>query len=108
MGITKASKANALDASSAVDRVRWAYEQFGEGLVLSTSFGIQSAVMLHIVNTIIPNIPVIFLDTGYLFPETYQFAEKLKKRLNLNLKVYTPNNRRRTKKRYMVSYGKMT
>jgi phosphoadenosine phosphosulfate reductase len=87
---SKASQDNALETSSAVDRVRWAYEQFGEGLVLSTSFGIQSAVMLHMVNAVAPNIPVIFLDTGYLFPETYQFAERLKERLNLNLKVYHP------------------
>ena len=45
-----------LENASAVDRVRWAYEQYGDKLVLSTSFGIQSAVMLHLVTTQIPNI----------------------------------------------------
>jgi phosphoadenosine phosphosulfate reductase len=57
---------------------------------MSTSFGIQSAVMLHLVTRVIPHIPVIFIDTGYLFPETYRFAEELAGRLELNLKVYTP------------------
>jgi phosphoadenosine phosphosulfate reductase len=70
--------------------VRWAYETYGDSLVLSTSFGIQSAVMLHLVTTQIPGIPVIFVDTGYLFPATYKFAAELTERLNLNLKTYVP------------------
>ncbi|MDY6782400.1 MAG: phosphoadenosine phosphosulfate reductase [Cyanobacteriota bacterium] len=68
--------------------VKWAVENFGKGLVMSTSFGIQSAVMLHMVTRVIPDIPVIWVDTGYLPPETYRFAEELSERLQLNLKVY--------------------
>ena len=37
---------------------------------------------------IVPDIPVIWVDTGYLPPETYRFAEKLTQRLKLNLQVY--------------------
>jgi phosphoadenosine phosphosulfate reductase len=55
---------------------------------MSTSFGIQSAVMLHLVTQEMPDIPVIWIDTGYLPAETYIFAEELTKRLNLNLQVY--------------------
>jgi phosphoadenosine phosphosulfate reductase len=77
-----------LERLSAEERVRWAVEQFGEKLILSTSFGIQSAVMLHLVTQIAPEIPVVFVDTGYLFPETYKFADDLTKRLNLNLRVF--------------------
>ena len=80
-----------LETISASERVRWAHEEFGNGLILSTSFGIQSAVMLHLVTTQVPDIPVVFVDTGYLFPETYKFAEELAQRLNLNLKIYLPN-----------------
>jgi len=79
-----------LEKTSAEDRVRWAAEVFGERLILSTSFGIQSAVMLHLVTEVIPQIPVVFVDTGYLFPETYRFADELTGRLKLNLKVYNP------------------
>ena len=79
-----------LENASAVDRVRWAYEEYGDKLVLSTSFGIQSAVMLHLVTTQIPRIPIVFIDTGYLFTETYHFAEALTERLDLNLKTYLP------------------
>jgi len=79
-----------LAEASAQERIHWALEQYGERLVMSTSFGAQSAVMLHLVSTVAPQIPVIFIDTGYLFPETYRFAEELKERLDLNLKVYQP------------------
>lgn len=79
-----------LESASAMDRVRWAHESFGDQLILSTSFGIQSAVMLHLVTQVVPEIPVVFVDTGYLFPETYKFAAELTERLNLNLKTYTP------------------
>ena len=68
--------------------VQWGYDTFGEGLVLSTSFGIQSAVMLHLVTQVVPHIPVVWVDTGYLPVETYRFAEELAERLHLNLHVY--------------------
>jgi phosphoadenosine phosphosulfate reductase len=55
---------------------------------LSSSFGAQAAVMLHLVNERAPGIPVILIDTGYLFPETYQFVDALVERLKLNLHVY--------------------
>ena len=55
---------------------------------MSTSFGIQSAVMLHIITQKIPHIPIVFIDTGYLFPETYEFAETLSKRLKLKVLTF--------------------
>ena len=75
---------------TALQRIEWAREQFIDHLVLSTSFGIQSAVMLHLINRVDTNIPVIFIDTGYLFKETYLFAQELTERLSLNLKKYQP------------------
>ncbi|MGC9524370.1 MAG: phosphoadenosine phosphosulfate reductase [Limnospira sp.] len=77
-----------LETADATKVVEWASDTFGSGLVMSTSFGIQSAVMLHLVTRVVPDIPVIWVDTGYLPAETYRFAEELSDRLNLNLKVY--------------------
>ncbi|MCY7285218.1 MAG: phosphoadenosine phosphosulfate reductase family protein, partial [Cyanobacteria bacterium CAN_BIN43] len=74
--------------TDAIEMIKWAVETFGEGLAMSTSFGIHSAVMLHMVTQVAPNIPVIWVDTGYLPTTTYVFAEELTQRLNLNLKVY--------------------
>ncbi len=77
-----------LAGATAQDRVQWAAGRYGDSLVVSTSFGAQSALMLHLVTRIVPQIPVVFVDTGYLFPETYRFADQLTARLSLNLKVY--------------------
>lgn len=73
---------------SAEERVLWALERLPGRHVLSSSFGIQAAVMLHLVTQIEPRIPVVFIDTGYLFPETYRFVDELSERLGLNLHVY--------------------
>ncbi|MEE3652368.1 MULTISPECIES: phosphoadenylyl-sulfate reductase [unclassified Brenneria] len=77
-----------LEALSAQERVVWALENLPGEYVLSSSFGIQAAVSLHLVTQQRPDIPVILTDTGYLFPETYQFIDALTDRLKLNLKVY--------------------
>jgi phosphoadenosine phosphosulfate reductase len=93
-----------LEGRSPADRVRWILEEFRGHAVLSTSFGIQSAVMLHLVTRIDPKIPIVFIDTGYLFPETYKFAEDLSERLSLNLKIYNPAV---TAARQEALYGKL-
>lgn len=77
-----------LEKLDAEGRVAWALENLPGNYVLSSSFGIQAAVSLHLVNQIRPDIPVILTDTGYLFPETYQFIDELTDKLKLNLKVY--------------------
>lgn len=74
---------------SAQDRVGWALEHLPGQYVLTSSFGIQAAVLLHLVTRYRPNIPVVFIDTGYLFPETYQFVDTLLNRLQLNVKTYS-------------------
>ncbi len=79
-----------LENISAERRVEWALENLPGEHVLSSSFGIQSAVLLHMVTRIKADIPVLLIDTGYLFPETYRFVEELRSRLNLNLKVVVP------------------
>jgi phosphoadenosine phosphosulfate reductase len=76
---------------SAQERLRWAQETFGPGFALTTSFGIQAAVLLHMVSELGQQtgrpVPVIWVDTGYLPPETYQYADQLVQRLQLNLVV---------------------
>jgi len=74
--------------ASAHESIDWASDLFGNELIMTTSFGIQSAAMLHLATSVNPNIPVIWIDTGYLPEETYRFADELTKLLNLNLRVY--------------------
>jgi phosphoadenosine phosphosulfate reductase len=87
-GLVLASINRAFEALTAERRVEQAVELLPGAYVLTSSFGAQSAVMLHLVNAVVPDIPVVLIDTGYLFPETYRFIDELTERLRLNLKVY--------------------
>jgi phosphoadenosine phosphosulfate reductase len=78
-----------LETLTAIERIAWAYERFGDGLVVTTSFGLQSSVMLDLVLKVSDQIPVVFVDTGYLFPETYEYAQALAQKLGFKEKVYS-------------------
>ena len=79
-----------LESLTARQRVEQAVEHLPGAYVMSSSFGAQAAVMLHLVNQVIPKLPVVLIDTGYLFPETYRFIDELSEKLQLNLKTYRP------------------
>ncbi|QJR81617.1 phosphoadenylyl-sulfate reductase [Alteromonas pelagimontana] len=77
-----------LEKLDAQARVAWAMENLPGNHIVSSSFGAQSAVMLHLLTQVKADIPVVLTDTGYLFPETYRFVDELTEKLNLNLHVY--------------------
>src|SRR5690349_5944405 len=77
-----------LASVDAATRVRWSLENLPGPFALTSSFGAQAAVSLHLVAAQSPDIPVILIDTGYLFPETYQFIEQLRKQLSLNIQTF--------------------
>ena len=54
-------------------------------IALVSSFGAESAALLHLVSRIAPDLPVLFLDTGKHFPETLAYRDELAERLGLNL-----------------------
>lgn len=77
-----------LEFQTAQERLEWAISELKPNIILSSSFGAQAAVCLHLCARIWPEIPVVVTDTGYLFPETYEFIDELTASLKLNLKVY--------------------
>lgn len=88
----------------ALDIVAWACDEFGDSVAVSSSFGADSAVMLHLCSQVKPDIKVVAVDTGFLFPETIAFAEALRARLNLNLHFYRPKVEREL---FLAEHGKM-
>lgn len=76
------------EKSHPIDVVKWTHAEYGDELVMSSSFGADSAVLLHMATTVLPDIKVVMVDTGYLFPETWQFMEELRRRLSLNVWIY--------------------
>ncbi len=73
---------------SVEERVRWSLENLPGQHVVSSSFGAHAAVSLHLLSQLKPDIPVILIDTGYLFPETYRFVDQLTEKLDLNVQVF--------------------
>ena len=68
--------------------LRWAGEAFAERLVVTASF--EDAVLVHLVSQAAPGADVVLLDTGYLFAETVWFAEQLRDRLDLKIRIIEP------------------
>ena len=73
-----------LESLFAEQRIEWVLENLPGDYIVTSSFGIQAALMLHMTTRIMPDIKVVLIDTGYLFKETYDLVD----RLNLNLHVY--------------------
>ena len=67
-------------------------ELFSDKIALVSSFGSASVVLLHMVSEIKPDLPVLFVDTGKLFPETLAYRDTLAERLGLsNIQTVTPD-----------------
>lgn len=80
-----------LKACEAQSTIEFAIETFPGRIALTSSFGAESAVLLHLTSRVAPNVPVLFLDTGKLFPETIAYRETLIGRLGLTtVRIVSP------------------
>lgn len=61
------------------------YRQMGKKMFLTSSFQTHSIPLLHIVSTIDHDIPILFINTGFHFPETIAFRDEVSERFGLNL-----------------------
>lgn len=80
-----------LERASPEERLAFAVETFGNDLLFTSSFGAQSGVLLHLWSRVAKHLPVVFVDTGFLFPETLQYRDELAARLGLTIDVVTPD-----------------
>jgi phosphoadenosine phosphosulfate reductase len=80
--------AASLEEADATTVIGWAAARYRERLSLASSF--QDAVLIDLATQVDPGVEVIFLDTGFHFPETLAFVEELRCRYELNLRVVRP------------------
>lgn len=79
-----------LEGAAPADVVAWAVGRFGgDGVVLASSF--QDCVLVDVAASVAPRIRVIFLDTGFHFPETLAYLHRIERIYSLNLDVRTPD-----------------
>ena len=70
--------------------IAWAADRFMPRLAATSSFQTQSVALLHLISVVRPDLPVIFLDTGYHFPETLAYRDQLVAQLGLTLRIARP------------------
>lgn len=78
---------NAFEGAPAAEIVGWAVSTFGVHLALTSSM--TDAVLIDVATSIDPTIEVIFIDTGYHFPETLETVETVRRHYGLNLRLMT-------------------
>jgi len=78
-----------LAGASPLTIIEWALAQATHPL-LTTNFRPGSAALLHLVTRVRPDLPVVWVDTGYNTPATYRYVEHLCSAWQLDLRVYTP------------------
>jgi len=69
--------------------IAWAVERFGGQISLACSF--QDCVIIDLAVGVDPGLEVLFLDTGFHFPETLAYVEEVRRRYDLNLRVLRPD-----------------
>jgi len=74
---------------SSLEILEWGLQKFENNLAFTTSFGIQSSVLLHLIqsSSLKNEVKIFWIDTGYLPKETYLYANTLINRLGLNITI---------------------
>ncbi len=76
--------------------IRWALDAFGEQLVMTSAFGMNGVALIHMVyeefreHGLDMTIPIIFVDTGYLFPETLETKRRIEAAYGCRVVTYYP------------------
>ena len=74
-----------LELCSPHEIIRWTVDTFGDGVVMSSSFQHHSTALLHMVAHVCPDQLILFIDTGFHFPETLAFKEQMTRLLSLRV-----------------------
>ena len=74
---------------SSLEMLEWALQKFENNLAFTTSFGIQSSVLLNLIqsSSLKNEVKIFWIDTGYLPKETYLYANTLINKLSLNITI---------------------
>lgn len=80
-----------LEGLAPEERLAFAVDTFGADLLFTSSFGAQSGVLLHLWSRVAKGLPVVFIDTGFLFPETLAYRDRLVEQLGLDVRVLVPD-----------------
>jgi phosphoadenosine phosphosulfate reductase len=70
--------------------LRWATNVLGSGLVVTSSFGLNGVVLIHMLQEFTQHIPIVFIDTGYLFKETLETKRRITAAYGVRVLTFRP------------------
>src|SRR5262245_13795360 len=82
--------ANYYDDAEPEDVLIWAFDRFGDGVALVSSFQAEAMVLIDMAAQLNPEVQVITIDTGRLPEETHAIIEATRRRYGIKVKVLTP------------------
>jgi len=86
-----AAASSALEGQGPVAVLRWAYEHFAhDEIALACSFGAEDVALVDMVSKVAPEAQLFYLDTNFLFPETYQTIEAVRATYALRMRQVLP------------------
>lgn len=82
------ARASMLDRATPEETLLWAFEEFQEHVTLATGFGAEGVALIDMAVRINPRVDVFFLDTAFLFPETYEVRRRLEDRYQIEIRAF--------------------
>jgi phosphoadenosine phosphosulfate reductase len=82
--------AEEFEHSSPQEVLSWAFEEFGKGVSIATGFGAEGMALIDMAAKINPYADVFFIDTGFLFPETYELRRRLEEKYDIKIRAFQP------------------
>lgn len=79
--------ANALESASPEDSLAWAFDTYDDKLSIATGFGAEGMALIDMAARINPKVDVFFIDTGFLFPETYDLRRQVEERYGIEIRA---------------------
>jgi phosphoadenosine phosphosulfate reductase len=75
-----------LEGTGPGEALEWAFNKFGDGVTIATGFGAEGVALIDMAVALNPRADVFFLDTGFLFPETYELRRRLEDRYRIRIR----------------------
>jgi phosphoadenosine phosphosulfate reductase len=77
-----------LETASPQKILEWAFAEYGDKITIATGFGPEGAVLIDIAAKINAKLDVFFIDTDFLFPETYDLRRRLEERYGIEIRAF--------------------
>ena len=81
--------AEILESAAPQEILRWAFDEFGESVKIATGFGADGMALIDMAVKIISDPDIFFLDTGFLFPETYELRLQIEERYRIKVRAFS-------------------